>query len=261
MNKTALITGASRGIGEEIARIHASKGDDLILVARTLCNMEDLKSELEKAHNIRVHIIQKDLSERDSAALVYDEVTEKGIVVDYLVNNAGFGDFRMFAETEWDKQEKMISVNITALTHLTRLFIPGMIGRGEGKILNVASLAAFQPGPGMAVYFASKAFVLSFSQALNNELKDHGITVTALCPGSTKSDFDAVIMGDPNLVRERKMDSASEVAEFGYRSMMKGKPVAIYGSKNRAMIFLSRFFPREFIVKMARQIQERKHLP
>jgi hypothetical protein len=153
----------------------------------------------------------------------------------------------------------MINLNITALAHLTRLFLPGMIERGGGKILNVSSLAAFTPGPTMSVYFATKAFVLSFSQALNNELKNKGITVTALCPGSTESKFHEVAIGDPKLLREREMMSAHEVAEIGYNAMMKGKPVVIPGFKNAFVAFVSRFVPREVVVKSTRKIQEKKN--
>jgi uncharacterized protein len=260
MNKTALITGASGGIGLEFARIHASKGDNLVLVARSSDKLDAVKRELEGGYKIEVYNIVKDLSVKDAAVEVFDEVRSKNIVVEYLINNAGFGDFGLFAGSDWNKQEKMISLNITALAHLTRLFLPGMIERGEGKILNVASLASFQPGPTMSVYFASKAFVLSFSEAINNEVKDKGVTVTALCPGSTESNFHAVAMNDPNLVEDRKMQSAKEVAEVGYRAMMKGKPVVIPGFKNAFLAFAVRFFPREFIVKIARRIQEGKHL-
>jgi short-subunit dehydrogenase len=155
----------------------------------------------------------------------------------------------------------MINLNITALVHLTRLILPDMITRGTGRILNVASTAAFQPGPTMSVYFASKAFVLYFSEAINNEVKDKGVTVTALCPGSTESNFHAVALGDNKLVKERKMASSAEVARAGYKAMMKGKPVVIPGIKNSLMAFAVRFFPREFIVKMARKIQEKKNYP
>jgi len=260
MNQTALITGASGGIGLEFARIHASKGDNLVLVARSSDKLDAVKRELEGGYKIEVYNIVKDLSVKDATKEVYDELKSKNIVIDYLVNNAGFGDFGMFAECDWNKQEKMINLNITALAHLTRLFLPDMIERGEGKILNVASLASFQPGPTMSVYFASKAFVLSFSEAINNEVRDKGISVTALCPGSTESNFHAVAMDDPNLVEDRKMQSAKEVAEIGYRAMMKGKPVVIPGFKNAFLAFAVRFFPREFITKMARKIQEGKHL-
>lgn len=260
MNKTALITGASGGIGLELARIHASKGDNLVLVARSSDKLECIKQELEGGYKIEVYYIVKDLSMKDSAIEVFDEVKDKNIVIDYLVNNAGFGDFGMFADSDWNKQERMISLNITVLAHLTRLFLPGMIERGEGKILNVASLASFQPGPSMSVYFGTKAFVLNFSEAVNNEVRDKGVTVTALCPGSTESNFHAVAMDVPGLVENRRMQSAREVALAGYNGMMKGKPVVIPGFKNSFLVFASRFFPREFITKTVRKIQEGKHL-
>jgi hypothetical protein len=259
VNKTALITGASKGIGFELARIHASRGDNLILVARNKNKLDELKRELEKKYAINVYTIGKDLSLRSSAREVYDDVKRNGISVDYLINNAGFGDFGLFADCDWDKQEKMINLNITALIHLTRLFLPGMIEKEEGKILNMASTAAFQPGPTMSVYFASKAFVLSFSEAINNEVRDKGITVTALCPGSTDTNFHAIVLDDPKLVKYRKMASPKEVAEYGYRAMMKGKPLAIQGFKNSLMANAVRFFPRGFIVKIVRKIQEKKH--
>jgi uncharacterized protein len=259
MNKTALITGASSGIGYELARIHAKKGDDLVIVSRTLCRLEEIRNEFEDKYRIKVIVIEKDLAVRNAALEVFNEITRKGVTIDYLINNAGFGDYGFYSETDWEKQEKMISLNVTALAHLTRLFLPGMIERGGGRILNVASLAAFPPGPKMSVYFATKAFVLSFSQAIHNENKDRGVTCSVLCPGSTDTAFHEVTMGDPSLVKERKMDSADDVAEYGYRAMIKGKPVAIYGAKNRFMIFLSRFTPREMTAKAVRKIQEKKH--
>jgi len=260
MSKTALITGASGGIGLEFARIHASKGDNLVLVARSRDKLAEVKAELETDFKVEVYNIVRDLSVKNAPAEVFDEVRSKNIVVEYLINNAGFGDFGLFAGSDWNKQEKMISLNITALAHLTRLFLPGMIERGEGKILNVASLASFLPGPTMSVYFASKAFVLSFSEAINNEVKAKGVSVTTLCPGSTESNFHAVAMNDPDLVEDRKMQSAKVVAEIGYKAMMKGKPVVIPGFKNAFLVFLVRFFTREFVTKMARNIQEGKHL-
>jgi short-subunit dehydrogenase len=259
MNKTALITGASGGIGLEFARLHASKGDNLVLVARSREKLAEVKTELESKFKVSIYNIVKDLSVKDAAKEVFDEVKKQNIIIDYLINNAGFGDFGLFAKSNWEKQEGMISLNITALTQLTWLFLPEMINREEGKILNVSSLAAFQPGPTMSVYFASKAFVLSFSEALNNEIRDKGITVTALCPSSTESNFHAVALGDPKLVKERKMMTATEVADIGYRAMMKGKPVVIPGFKNSFLAFASRFASREVLVKMARRIQENKN--
>ncbi len=259
MRRRALITGASGGIGLELARIHASKGNDLVLVARSTDKLEVIKQELESEHRVDVRIIARDLALKDAASEVFQILEDENIYTDYLINNAGFGDFGFFHESSWDKQEMMVSLNITALMQLTWLVLPGMIKRGEGRILNVASTAAFQPGPTMSVYFASKAFVLSFSEAINNELKDKGVTVTALCPGSTQTGFHAVALGDPLLVRDRSMDSAADVALTGYRAMMKGKPVVIHGLKNSLMANAVRFFPRGFIVKMARKIQEEKN--
>jgi len=259
MLKTALITGASGGIGLELARIHASKGDNLVLVARSGDKLAEIKTELESRYHVSVRFLVSDLSIRYSPKKIFDEVTHHNIAVDYLINNAGFGDYGLFLDSDWDKQENMINLNITALAHLTKLFLPGMVERGGGRILNVASLAAFTPGPTMSVYFATKAFVLSFSQALNNELKDKGITVTALCPGSVDTKFHEVALGDPTLVRERKMMSAGEAAQIGYQAMMNGKPVVIPGFKQSVLAFASRFVSREMVVKSARKIQEKKN--
>ena len=260
MNKTALITGASGGIGVEFARILAEMKNNLILVARSTDKLDEIKKELEDKHNISVLYITKDLSQQGAAKEVYDELKEKGISIDYLINNAGFGDFGLFAESDWNKQERMINVNVMALTYFTRLFLPDMICRRSGKILNVASTASFQPGPMMSVYFASKAFVLSFSQAIDNEVREHGITVTALCPGSTKSGFHNAAAKEGTIPPERNnIPSAREVAEYGYRAMMEGKTVAIHGFKNSIMANLVRFGPRSLVVKLARRIQEKKY--
>jgi uncharacterized protein len=260
MSKTALITGSSGGIGYELAKIHAMNGDNLVLVARDKIRLDEIKKDIEERFKVKVYTIEKDLTLPDSVAEVYDEVKQQLISVNYLINNAGFGDFGHFAESDWNKQERMIDLNITALAHLTRLFLPEMIERGSGRILNVASTASFQAGPTMSVYFATKAFVLSFSEAVGNEVKDKGITVTALCPGSTETGFHAVVMEDSNLLKVRKKSSPEEVAAFGYRSMMKGKAVAIYGFKNKVMANLVRFFPRALVVNVTRRIQEKKHL-
>jgi uncharacterized protein len=260
MGKTALITGSSSGIGYEMAKIHAGSGGDLVLVALGKDKLEELKKELEEKQKVKVYTIEKDLTLPDSVNEVFDEVKRNNITVDYLINNAGFGDFGHFAESDWDKQEKMIALNITALAHLTRLFLPEMIKRGSGKIMNLASTASFQPGPTMSVYFASKAFVLSFSEAISNEVRDKGITVTALCPGSTETGFHAVVMGDPKLLKVRKKASPAKVAEFGYKAMMKGKTVAIHGVKNKIFAIIVRFLPRNFIANATRKIQEKKHI-
>jgi short-subunit dehydrogenase len=260
MNKTALITGSSNGIGYELAKVHAEKGDNLVLVARTKSKLDELKKELEEKYKIQVYSIGKDLSKAGAAKEVYDEVKQQNITVDYLINNAGFGDFGLFAESDWNKQEQMINLNITALAHLTRLFLPDMIKRKSGRILNVASTASFQPGPTMSVYFASKAFVLSFSEAINNEVAEHAITVTALCPGATHSGFQAAAsMQDSKLFEGNNFPTSEEVALYGYKSMMKGKAVAIHGLKNTLMANSVRFAPRSLVVKIARKMQAKKY--
>jgi len=259
MSKTALITGASNGIGYELAKVHAEKGDNLVLIARSKNKLDELKKELEEKHRIQVHTIGKDLSVAGAAVKVYEEVKQNNISIDYLINNAGLGDIGLFANCDWKKQENMINLNITALAHFTRLYLPDMIKQGSGKILNVASTAAFQPGPIMSVYFATKAFVLSFSEAVNEEVRDKGITVTALCPGSTESGFHAAAIGDNKELKERRLPSSRKIAEFGYRAMMKGKSVAIPGLMNSIMATSVRFIPRALMVKAVRKIQEKKH--
>lgn len=259
MKRRALITGSSSGIGEEYAKVFAREGYDLILVALGKEELERTALELESKYNTSVFIIEKDLTENKAVEEVYEEIKKHRLQVDFLVNNAGFGDYSMFFECKWEKQQKMIELNITALVHLTRLFLPEMIERGFGKILNMASNAAFQPGPGMSIYFASKAFVLSFSEALSNETKGTGVTVTSICPGSTKTPFNKIASdGSIKEKREDKRPDPREVAEFGYKMMMKGKSVAIHGFKNSFIIFMLRFLPRTFVTEQARKIQKRK---
>ncbi len=258
MVKTALITGASGGIGYELAKIHAEHGGNLVLVARNKEKLDKLKNELEEKHGVVVHTIQKDLSLHGAAYDIYNKVNDLNIEIDYLINNAGHGDFSMFAESDWPKQERMINLNITALAHLTRLFLPQMIARKNGRILNVASVASFVPGPTMSVYFASKAFVLSFSEAIAEEVSRQGITVTALCPGPTESNFHAIAR-DGKKGKDRKMLSAREVSEYGYKSMLKGKVVAVPGILYAMVPFMLRFIPRFLTARIIRKAQEDKH--
>lgn len=258
MNNTALITGASNGIGLELAKVHASKGGDLVLVARNKAKLDELKDELESQYKIKVYTIGKDLSAKNSAQEVYDETTKQNLQIDYLINNAGFGNFGMFVETDWNKEEQMINLNITTLTQFTKLYVKDMVKRKSGKIMNVASTAAFQSGPTMAVYYATKAYVLSFSEALNNEVKDFGVTITTLCPGPTESGFQAAAsLQESKLVKGKKLPTSKEVAEYGYTSMMKGKTVAIHGFMNWFMANSVRFVPRALVVKITRQIQDK----
>lgn len=255
---TALITGASNGIGLELALIHAAKGDQLVLVARNKSKLDELKIELEKTYKISVYTIGKDLSAMNAGQEIFDETSKQQIHIDYLINNAGFGDFGMFVETDWNKEAQMIQLNITALTQLTKLYLKEMVKRSSGKIMNVASTAAFQSGPTMAVYYATKAYVLSFSEAIDNEVRDKGVTVTALCPGATESGFQAAAaMEESNLVKGRKLPTSKEVAEYGYESMMKGRTVAIHGFMNYLLANSVRFIPRAMVVKVTRKLQDK----
>jgi short-subunit dehydrogenase len=267
--KTALITGASFGIGLELARIFAREGYNLVLVARSADKLRQLASALEKAHGARSLILAVDLTEPGAPAYVLDQTTRADIQVDVLVNNAGFGQYGLFADNDLEECLRQIQLNVTTLTHLTRLYLPAMIERAKIEttterksggilegILNVASTAAFQPGPLMAVYFATKAYVLHFSEALANELNGSGVTVTALCPGATATEFhkraNATRM---NLLKFGAMD-ARTVAEDGYRALMTGKPVVISGFKNWLLAQSVRFSPRRIVTAIARKTQE-----
>ena len=258
MKNTALITGASNGIGLELAKIHASRGGDLVLVARNKAKLDELKVALENQFKVSVYTIGKDLSAINSAQEVYEETSKQNIQINYLINNAGFGDFGMFSETNWDKELQMINLNITTLTLFTKLYLQDMVKRGSGKILNVASTASFQPGPTMAVYCATKAYVLSFTEAVSNEVSDKGITITALCPGATETGFQAAgAMEESNLFKGKKLPSAKNVAEYGYTSMIKGKTVAIHGFMNYIMSNSIRFIPRAMVLKVSRKMLDK----
>ena len=254
--KTALITGASSGIGLELARIFAREGYNLVLVARNGDRLRQLASELEKADGARSLILATDLTDPGAAAYVLDQTTRAGLQLDVLVNNAGFGQYGLFAENDLEECLQQIQLNVTTLTHLTRLYLPGMIERKSGRILNVASTAAFQPGPLMAVYFATKAYVLHFSEALGNELDGSGVTVTCLCPGATITEFHkrAKATGQ-RLLKLGAMD-ARTVAEDGYRALIAGKPVVISGLKNWLVAQSVRFSPRRLVTAIARKTQE-----
>ena len=258
MKNTALITGASNGIGLELAKVHASKGGDLVLVARNKSKLDELKTELEKQFKVSVYTIGKDLSVTNAAQEIYDETNKQNIQVDYLINNAGFGDFGMFVETDWKKELQMINLNITTLTHFTKLYLQDMVKRRSGKIMNVASTAAFQSGPTMAVYCATKAYVLSFTEAVSNEVSDKGITITALCPGATETGFQAAGgMEESELFKGKKLPTAKEVADYGYTSMIKGKRVAIHGIMNYIMSNSIRFIPRAMVLKVSRKLLDK----
>jgi short-subunit dehydrogenase len=253
--KTALITGASGGIGLELARLFARDSCNLILIARRNDKLTELKNELITKHGIQVHLICKDLAEADAGLDVFNTVLQQKLEVDCLVNNAGFGDYGFFGKSDWQKTAEMIQLNITTLTQLTRLFLPRLVAKKEGWILNVASTAGFLPGPLMSVYYATKAYVLSFSEALANELQGTGVKVSILCPGPTASGFqEAARMSKSRLNKMKVMARAEPVARYGYRSLLKGKLIAIPGFLNKMIPLLVRLLPRKTITAMIRKI-------
>jgi uncharacterized protein len=244
MKETVLITGASSGIGLELAKCFAADGCRLILVARNRDALEKLAEELRRKNKIEAIVLPADLSLPETPKLIFEKLSAQNISVDVLVNNAGFGTHSSFVETSLPRQLEMLQVNIAALTELTGLFLPGMIQRRRGGILNVGSVAGFVPGPGMAVYYATKAFVLSFTEALAEELLGTGLKVSVLCPGPTESNFGSVARGEKiRQVSTSKM-SAEAVAVYGHRAFRNGKVTSIPGMQNKAFVFLNRFAPR-----------------
>lgn len=251
----SLVTGASSGIGLEICKLLAKDKNNLILVSRSEKELLKLKKELEDNYKIHVYVIVKDLAEHNAALDIYHEALSKGFIVDKLINNAGFASFGRFSEIETHVDIPMIDVNVRALTYLTKLFLSNMIKNKEGKILNIASTAAFFPGPYMAVYYASKAYVLSLSEALASELKNTGVTVSALCPGPTKTAFqNKAKMKKSEFVKFGVMD-AYTVALCGYKGMLKGKQVIVPGVLNKFLINIIRFLPRSIVTSMAKATQ------
>jgi len=251
----ALITGASSGIGLELARIFAREHFNVVLVARSQARLEEIAAELRAGHGVAVEVIAKDLSTPDAAVEIQRQVGR----VDVLVNNAGFGLYGKFAGFPLVDDLSLMHLNMDALVALTKLFLPGMIEARSGRILNVASTAAFQPGPLMALYYASKAFVLSFSEAIANELKGTGVTVTTLCPGPTETGFQARAEVEDIRLNRMGMMSAKAVAEAGYRGLMAGKTIVIPGIKNKLGAQSVRFSPRKLVIKIVRKIQEKVH--
>jgi uncharacterized protein len=253
---TALVTGASGGIGRDLAKLLAAGGHDLILVARSVDALDLLAAELRREHGVAAAVVGADLSEADAGARVAAEVEARGLRVDVLVNNAGVGLYGAYLETDGERELRMIQLNVMALTQLTKLLLPAMAARRSGRIMNVASVAAFQPGPYMAVYYATKAYVLSYSEALAEELSGSGVTVTCLCPGVTSTNFQATA----ELKRSRRgqrsitMDSAT-VARAGYDGLMRGKRIVIPGALNKALVQGLRLTPRRLVTRIVRTIQ------
>ncbi len=244
--ETVLITGASSGIGLELARCFAADKSRLVLVARNTEALQSLAAELRRGYGIQATVVTADLSRPETPARVFHELQHAGITVDVLVNNAGFGAHGEFAGLPLQRQLEMIQVNVASLTDLTGLFLPGMIERKRGGMLNVGSVAGFVSGPGMAVYFATKAYVLSFTEALAGELTGTGLTVTALCPGPTTTNFGNVARGEKERQFKAPKMSAAAVARCGHQAFRKGRVLAIPGLRNHFLISLTRLTPRRF---------------
>ncbi|GHG39175.1 short-chain dehydrogenase [Deinococcus indicus] len=259
---TALITGASSGIGESLARQLAAHGAHLILVARTEDRLHALAAELGARYRVQVHVLPADLNRPGAAAELHAAVQARGLNVDILVNNAGLGGYGEFSTQPSDEIDRMIAVNISALTGLTRAFLPDMLARGRGRVLNVASTAAFQPGPLMAVYYATKAYVLSFSEAVAEEVAGSGVSVTALCPGPVQTGFQAVSrLGESDLLNgpaRLVILSADEVARQGVRGLLVGQRVVVAGRLNRVQTLLPRLLPRAVVTRLIGRVQARR---
>ena len=251
-SETVLITGASSGIGLELAKCFAADGCRLILLARNTEALELLAGELRRKNQIETLVLTADLARPETPARVFHELQGRGIAVDVLVNNAGFGAQGIFAGLPLQRQLEMIQVNITALTELTGLLLPGMIERRRGGLLNVGSVAGFLPGPGMAVYYATKAHVLSFSEALAEELAGTTLNVTVLCPGPTETNFGNVARGGKARRWQTSKMTAAAVASYGHKAFRKRKLLAIPGWRNCFLTFLIRITPREWVRKMVK---------
>jgi short-subunit dehydrogenase len=257
-NQTALITGASGGIGYELAKLLAQDRCHLVLVARSRDTLAHVAHELHSLWGIRALTIALDLADPLAPKFLFDQLQREGVTVDILINNAGFGAFGEFAAMSEETILGQIQLNIAALTQLTRLFLPPMLARRRGRVMNVASTAAFQPGPLMAVYYASKAYVLSLSEALENELRASGVTVTCFCPGATKTGF-ARRAGTENsrLFKQVGAMDAATVARDGYRGMMEGKTLVISGAHNWLVAESVRFAPRKLVTAISRWVAEK----
>ncbi|MGD6818077.1 SDR family NAD(P)-dependent oxidoreductase [Metabacillus sp. 84] len=250
-----LVTGASGGIGLELAKLAASKGHSLVLSARNEQKLYEIKQSFEKEYNAQVIIHPADLSKPEEISQLGEVLKSREIHVSYLINNAGFGLYGEFLDTDLQDELNMIDLNIRSLTHLTKMFLPGMAEKNKGGILNVASIAAFQPGPLMAVYYATKAYVLSFTEALENELNKTNIHISALCPGPTETGFfERAELENSKLFKNGVMP-ADQVAKIGFDGWMNGKTVIIPGIQNKLLVGSVRFMPRKMVTSVVRKVQ------
>jgi short-subunit dehydrogenase len=255
--RTALITGASGGIGHELAKLFAKDHYNLVLVARSTAKLAQVADELQRQFGISAKAVPLDLTSGPAPQFLFDQLQREGIAIDILVNNAGYGVFGEFAKIPLEEELGQIQLNVTTLTHLTKLFVGPMVERRWGKILNVASTAGFQPGPLMAVYYATKAYVISFSEALANELKDSGVTVTCLCPGVTDTGFQGRAGTEKTLLfKSLRPMSAKTVARDGYRGLMAGKTLVVSGFRNWLLTESLRISPRKLVTAVSRKLLE-----
>lgn len=258
MKKIAVVTGAASGFGYEFSKLLAWDLYDLILIGKNAPELQKVKHELEDIYTISVNVIEYDLSKPASATAIYSLIRQYNI--DVLINNAGFGFSGFFAATNWKYEEEMIHLHVVTLTHLTKLVLADMIARGSGRIMNVSSVAAFQAGPLMAVYYATKAYILLFSEALANEVKGSGVTVTVFCPGQTATNFQKTVAEYSNLkLSDTGMFMADPVriAKIGYKAMLAGKPVSVPGFINKMIVHMNRIMPRKATVALVRIMQEK----
>lgn len=257
--KTVLITGAASGIGYQLTQIFARHSYNLVLVDKNEEKLTEILDEFPQKFGIFVKVFTQDLSIPTSPEEIFTELQQASIKIDVLINNAGFGTYGAFNETDLNIELKMLQVNIVSLTHLTKLFLKDMVEQNYGKILNVASAAAFQPGPLMAVYFATEAYILSFSEAIANELEGTGVSVTVLCPGLTASEFQrTAAMKDSKIARLKRMMETETLAKIGYRGLMTNKTVVVPGMRNKILTESVRFTPRNLVTKVVRSIHELK---
>ena len=261
MSNFTLITGASSGIGYEFAKIFAEHGHNLILSARSKDVLNELADELHKKHSVDVYVMPLDLTKPENSNDFQTFCEDRNIFLENIVNNAGFGDHEAFLYADWKKLEDMMRLNMESLVRITHTFLPAMVNAKRGGILNVASTAAFQPGPFMAVYYATKSFVLSFSEAINEELQGTGVHVTALCPGPTLSGFQKTAnMDKAKILQYLNMPTSRSVAEYGYKAFMNKKTVAIHGLGNKLMVQSLRISPRALILKILRLLQGKERV-
>lgn len=259
MAKSALITGATSGFGREFCKLFAKDGHDLIIVSRDRNALESVKNELEKNYTVKVFPVSVDLGQPEGAEEVELAVKAKGLKVDFLVNNAGIGEHGLFHENDWQKEFHMMQLNMVSLVYLTKLFLPGMLEKKEGRILNLASITSLMPTPKMAVYAATKAFVLSFTESVAHELKDTGVTITALLPGGSDTDFfDRANAEDTRLYQNSSLDDPFEVAKDGYEAMMSGTRRKISGTQNKIQAAISKVVPDQLLAAGMRYFMEEK---